>query len=202
MARDETIAELRARVVDAALRRFADHGYAATSIQSIAADVGLSKQALMHHYRTKAVLIKVRDHLADHLPDLVLALTAAEDQVDHVVDRLVELFVDVPDISRFLLRERLQDTAFLPTDVGRAIFGLLVDYCRQGVRDGRLRADIDPEATVANLAVFFLATFSTLPDDRSDEVVDRRRRLLDAVRIVRSSLLPPELLAARQEVAW
>ncbi|HEV7962017.1 MAG TPA: TetR family transcriptional regulator, partial [Actinoplanes sp.] len=47
----------RQRILDAAAGRFAVHGYAGTSVAHIAADLGISKAALYHHFRSKAEIL-------------------------------------------------------------------------------------------------------------------------------------------------
>lgn len=50
--------ETRKLVLKAALRRFANAGYAATSVQQIVTDAGVSKPALYYHFRDKAGLFE------------------------------------------------------------------------------------------------------------------------------------------------
>jgi AcrR family transcriptional regulator len=45
--------ETRARIMDAAVRRFAVYGYDAASVDDICAEAGVSKGAFYHHYPTK-----------------------------------------------------------------------------------------------------------------------------------------------------
>ena len=52
----QTMDELRAEMVDAAAALIARQGIANTSVQQIADAVGYSKQALLHHFSSKAVL--------------------------------------------------------------------------------------------------------------------------------------------------
>jgi AcrR family transcriptional regulator len=53
----------RERILDVALRLFADKGYEATSMREIAAQLGISKAALYYHFDSKAEI--VRAMLAD-----------------------------------------------------------------------------------------------------------------------------------------
>jgi AcrR family transcriptional regulator len=53
----------RERILDVALRMFADKGYEATSMREIAAQLGISKAALYYHFDSKADI--VRAMLAD-----------------------------------------------------------------------------------------------------------------------------------------
>jgi AcrR family transcriptional regulator len=51
-------AETRAHILQAALKHFADAGYAATSVQQIVGDAKVSKPSLYYHFRDKAGLFE------------------------------------------------------------------------------------------------------------------------------------------------
>ncbi|MGH8024896.1 MAG: TetR/AcrR family transcriptional regulator [Limisphaerales bacterium] len=61
--------ETRKQVLKAALKRFANAGYAATSVQQIVTDAGVSKPALYYHFRDKAGLFEalVKEALDERL---------------------------------------------------------------------------------------------------------------------------------------
>jgi AcrR family transcriptional regulator len=48
--------ETRARILDAAVRRFAISGYEATSVDDICSEAGVSKGAIYHHFPTKQAI--------------------------------------------------------------------------------------------------------------------------------------------------
>ncbi len=48
----------RERVVDAALSAFGTRGYDATSLDEVAAEVGVTKQAILYHFPTKEELLR------------------------------------------------------------------------------------------------------------------------------------------------
>src|SRR5438067_2668405 len=61
-------AETRARVLDAALSSFGTRGFEATSLDAIAADLGLRKQTILYYFPTKDALLQgVIDASADEL---------------------------------------------------------------------------------------------------------------------------------------
>ena len=53
-----TTASRRARILDAAARAFATHGYRASSLRDIARDAGCSLTLLDHHFGSKAMLLE------------------------------------------------------------------------------------------------------------------------------------------------
>lgn len=85
---------LRARLLDAALRLFALHGYRGTSLHDIAVEVGCSKASLLYHFDDKEAI------LAELLAPAVAALGELNDRMgevpeDRVVDAVAEGFVDL-----------------------------------------------------------------------------------------------------------
>ena len=56
MARKKPVGTPRERILEAALHAFAANGAGASSIQDVADEAGMSKQALLHHFKTKELL--------------------------------------------------------------------------------------------------------------------------------------------------
>lgn len=53
----QTVEHTRERLLQAALRRFSERGFAATTVKQIAADVGLKAPAIYNHYASKEELL-------------------------------------------------------------------------------------------------------------------------------------------------
>ena len=49
--------ETRQRILDAALRHFAEHGYAGTSIRDLADELGVTKAAVHYHFAAKEQIV-------------------------------------------------------------------------------------------------------------------------------------------------
>lgn len=199
---------LRQKIVDEALRQFADRGAAATSMKDIADAVGVSKQALMHHFKSKqaleeAIEERVKTSLDRALPTVVAAFTAADAELDGVLTEAMELFDSHYDLSRYIIRRVIFDAqAELPPS-GAAMGLLLTGYLRQGQETGALRKDFVPEDTVFALGMLFAATHAA-SRHRGPTAKDvplkalRLRRNKEILRIARAALLTPEELLARQ----
>jgi AcrR family transcriptional regulator len=68
--------DARQLIVAAALELFVDGGYGATSLDDIAGQIGLTRQAALYHFRTKEALLRVV--VDPYLQELTATLDAAE----------------------------------------------------------------------------------------------------------------------------
>lgn len=101
---------LRERILDSALRQFAQNGFGGTSVQRIADDVRVSKQLLLYHFGTKgdlrsAVIDRVIDRWRELLPTLAAASQRDGADLEGTVRGLIEAFTGAPEVSQFVLRE-------------------------------------------------------------------------------------------------
>jgi len=195
---------VRERISRAATRLFAERGFAGTSIQAIADEVGMSKQALMHHFPSKqhlreAAFLSLQEGLADLVPHLLLALTAGEDLVDQVLQHLIGFFERDPHWAKFILRG-LMEPGGDEADFGSgatAWIAVGLDYIRRAKAEGRMREDLDPEAAIPALGLLIVSTFATI-DHRptthlpvgATQLEWQQRRLRELIRIARAALLP------------
>lgn len=149
-----------------ATRLFANQGFDGTSLQAIAAQVGVAKQTLLYHYPSKEALRqKVLENLFEHwrqrLPQMLQAVTSGQGRFEALTDELIRFFQDDPDRARLLVREMLDNPSGmvkLLNDSLRPWLLLVSQYVRQGQELGIVFKDIDPEAYVLNTIVFAVVT--------------------------------------------
>jgi AcrR family transcriptional regulator len=196
--------EVSERILDAATRLFAERGFEATSLQSVADAVGIRKPSLLYHFPSKdelrkAVLDKLLSHWNQVLPKLLMAATSGREQFDAIIKETVAFFTADRDRARLLLREALDR----PKEMRALIIGhvqpwadVVSNYIRRGREAGRVRADVDPEAYIVhaiNLVVSSIATFDSIgalgtSKDRSADDTHLRRHVDELVRVARASL--------------
>src|SRR5262245_11307506 len=82
----------RERILDAALDRFGSRGFEGTSLDDIAADVGVAKQTVLYWFPSKDELLSaVIDHTADELAlGIEAAVRAASEEPLARVDAVVK----------------------------------------------------------------------------------------------------------------
>lgn len=106
--------ETRAELLSAATRLFADRGFYGASIAAIASELGLTKQALIHHFGSKEKLYgEVLQRISDQL--LSTAIQAAAERTDSESE-LESFFVafhatgdDRLEQTRLVMRELLDN---------------------------------------------------------------------------------------------
>jgi TetR/AcrR family transcriptional regulator len=187
--------EFRGRARAAAVRLFARHGIEGTSVQQIADEVGVSKQALLYHFASKeglrsAALEEMVAVWRKALPGVLAALTRPGAPVAAGLIELVEFSRAEPAYARFLMHELLQPIGSrhpVLADVGSWL-KLAADYLRAEQAAGKVDASVDPEAWVINLGTLIVATLA-LPEDR--QAADRpspQRIVHELARIASTSL--------------
>ncbi len=147
--------QTRARLLDAAINRLAEVGPDA-SFDAIAADVGVTKGALYHHFESKENLVTevykeaVRRH-AERIVDASGAGTGRE-RLHGLIATSARLYTSGTPFYRLLLRLHVEAGTSRPylAETARAVQRRQRDYMTElvadGQRDGSIRDDIDARA--------------------------------------------------------
>ena len=140
----------RDAILAAAAAAFVEHGYAATSVDDIAARLGVSKPTLYYYVGSKQALLGAcfsvaLDGYSEAVDESAVTGATGRENLHQVVRKYVEVTATVhgrclhrvPDIELTVpVRDRLRA-------VKRAVDARIRDLLRQGVRDGSLRtADV------------------------------------------------------------
>jgi AcrR family transcriptional regulator len=123
----------RARLQEAALRLFAEHGVSGTSLQMIADDIGVTKAAVYHHYKTKdEIVLGVVTPFLERLRPVLTQAQARRGrraQVEAVLDGLVDVVVDARRVYRVMASDpsyhHLVERDPVLQEVGEGIVALL-----------------------------------------------------------------------------
>jgi TetR/AcrR family transcriptional regulator len=197
----------RDRIVDVAMRHFAEHGYQGAKVEAMASELGIAKGSIFQHFKTKAGLFfAAYKRAVTSLPawlDAPADVEAAgfwpvleywlertehlvqEDWVPYRVSLIGNYGTDLTlrrDINRFLLSEDPYGT---------------LDFVEFGIRRGEVRADVDAELIASMLdwlAERFQDALVTEELDpglfhrRSDEPHRRQLRITQFTELLRSAI--------------
>jgi AcrR family transcriptional regulator len=175
--RAEHVAQTRAALVAAGRRLFGQAGFAATSVEDLAREAGVTTGALYHHFPTKAALFEAVFELVHG--ELMTASAAAAARAQGPVDLLAlgfEAFLDKvlePDVQRIVITDApavLGPARFTELDE-RYAFAAIVAALEACASVGALRAD-DPQ-TLATLLLGMLTRGGMLVASSPDPVATR-----------------------------
>jgi TetR/AcrR family transcriptional regulator len=198
---------MRSQILAAATRLFAARGFEGTSLQDIAAQVGISKPAVLHHFVSKeqlrrAVLDSILEHWQKTLPALLLAATAGEDRFEAVLSELHRFFATDRDRARLVMREALDR----PDEVRSMLLGpvrpwltAVAGYIEKGRLHGVHHVDVDPEAYVLHAMQLVISAAAAAPIFRQalgEGPVAKARYERELFRLARASLFPPSSFPA------
>ena len=142
----------KVEIMIAARDLLAVHGFNGTTMAAIAAKVGIVESALYRHFNSKVHLFRATvsyfyepiveemEHAAETLDDPVAI-------VRYVIRRHVRTYREIPELNRLIVVQARQSAAEEEvgvSELNRRYTAVLAKAVAAGVRDGSLRADLDP----------------------------------------------------------
>ena len=127
MSTTDPVVSTRDQILAEAQHCFAEQGFDGTSLNDIAAGVGIRRPSLLHHFPSKEAIY--REVFERSLSDWILRIEAVGDaqgnepwdQMELVVDTAFDWFAENPDFVRMMRREALDSQGHLGFDLGAVL---------------------------------------------------------------------------------
>ncbi|MBN2415467.1 TetR family transcriptional regulator [bacterium] len=176
----EDAEQTRKDLIDAAIRVFGRHGYAATKLSDIADEADVTRGAIYHHFGNKKEL-----YLAIHKEKINPYIQLAEDllrsdlsPLDKIRTMLKELITKANTDITFAAEQRftlIRDLDMIEDrevqnylhSSGEHLFNRLAAVIGEGIETGEIRKEVDPGIAAINLISYMRGLASLLIMEKS-----------------------------------
>ena len=140
------------RIMDAALRIFAEKGFQSATITEISKEAGVSEATIYEYFGTKEDLLfaipeKITNETLDKSTKVIPYIKGVEGKIRAILLFYVQLYQSNPHYSALVLLQLMSNKRFRQTPAHAAIrrssHGLL-DCIKEGIADGTFKKDSNP----------------------------------------------------------
>jgi TetR/AcrR family fatty acid metabolism transcriptional regulator len=139
------------RIMDAALRIFAEKGFQNATITEISKEAGVSEATIYEYFGTKEDLLfaipeKISNETSDETSKVIPFIKDVEGKMRAILLSYVQLYQSNPNYSALVLLQLMSNKRFRQTPAHAAIrrsAHRLLDCIREGIADGTFKKDSD-----------------------------------------------------------
>lgn len=139
------------RIMDAALRIFAEKSFPEATISEISKEAGVSEATIYEYFGTKEDLLfaipeKISNDTFEESEAVLPYIKDVEGRMRAILFSYIQLYQDNPHYSALVLLQLMSNKRFRQTEAHAAIrrsAHRLLDCIRDGIADGTFRADAD-----------------------------------------------------------
>ena len=180
-------------ILDTAEKIFLDKGITETTMIDIAEESELSRATLYRYYKNKddlvfAVELRIFSMLLDHLASVFQSADSGLEKINALLTQFIQLYDTYPNHFRFTLAFDIYFSRGYPSremakqylDLLRKNNFYLKEAIIQGIKEGAIRADIDPAkiASMLGNTFFSFAQRISLRGDILEKEQDQNQREL------------------------
>jgi len=140
------------RIMDAALRIFAEKGFQNTTITEISKEAGVSEATVYEYFGTKEDLLfaipeKISNDTYEESSKVIPYIKSVDEKIRAILLFYVQLYQSNPHYSALVLLQLMPNKRFRQTPAHAAIrksSHSLLDCIREGIADGTFKKDANP----------------------------------------------------------
>jgi len=202
IALDKGKGSAREAILEAAVRLFAQHGFAKTSLKAIAQEVDIRTPSLLYHFPSKqaletAAIESLNNSWQNILPQILSEAKNPGERFDRTLGVCIEFFQEEPTRAQLFVRALLDKPDELKEIIKRDLqpwLKLIAKYIRRGQEEDLIHSDLDPEAYTMSVTILILSTFA-LGQVRSAFIDSGNAEMLaknELIRFARTALFRPK----------
>src|SRR5689334_16201285 len=160
-ARENKTADKRGRILEAAIKMFAERGFHTSTVAEIARAAGVADGTIYLYFKSKDdLLLRLFDEKMTQLLAEAKAALAEERDAPARLKRIIQLHFSLveknPDLASALVVELRQSAQFLKSADRQKLGAAYLDLIAQVVRDGQERGELDVSVSpgTAKRAIF------------------------------------------------
>lgn len=140
------------RIIETALRVFAEKGFQDATITEISQKSGVSESTIYDYFRTKEELLfsipeKISNDRRNEERKIMSYIPEAENRIRYFIENFIRDYQVNPDYSALVLLQLMPNKKFRQTSSHTAIRAIakdLLNCIRDGINDGSFKKDLDP----------------------------------------------------------